>query len=42
MKIMLHKDMKEQASCIPKAFGSTFGFAPTHEAHPSAKPKSLW
>ena len=27
------------ANRIPKAFGSTFGFAPTHKANTSAKPK---
>jgi hypothetical protein len=27
------------ASRIPKAFGSTFGFAPKHQSHTSAKPK---
>jgi hypothetical protein len=27
------------ANRIPKAFGSTFVFAPAHKADPSAKPK---
>ena len=27
------------ANRIPKAFGNTYGFAPTHQSHASAKPK---